>query len=293
MNLRLPPFAAPLLAFALALGSAVAPVSGHAAARTADKAGAGQAEILAAQAKQAFKDKNFDEAARLFMKAYAVTKEPALVFNAARAYEEVGKAGDAASLFRLYASIADDLDGIADARARIKKLEAKGEAPSAGDTKAESAKATEPQHPDVKPTEPQHADAKPPDAKPVDPHAVEPKPVAPVAVVGAKPNPAADRALAWVATSGAAVLVGGGAVLAWLGAQKTHDANQLPLHSQADIDAYNTTFDRAQLLTNSGIALVAVGVAAGGAATWLHLRRGATVTAGPDGHGGVWLAGRW
>ena len=270
---KLSPIIAGALTTVLMVCPATAPRVAHAANRAADKAEAKQAEVVASQAKQAFKDKKFEDAARLFMKAYAISKQAALVFNAARAYEEAGKAGDAASLFRLYATLADDVDGVADARARIKRLETKP---------AVSA-----------PLEPKPAGAKPVETKPVDSQPTDTRPIGPVAVVATKLSATPDRTLAWLATGGAAVLVGGGAVLAYLGAQKTHDANQLPLQSQADIDGYNTTFDRAELLKTTGISLLALGVVAGGAAAWLHLKSGASVTAGPDGRGGVWLAGRW
>jgi len=71
------------------------------------------AEALALQAKEKFRAKKFEEAAKLFMQAYAKDPQPPLVFNAARAYEEAGMNGEAAGLFRLYLSIAKDDAGIA------------------------------------------------------------------------------------------------------------------------------------------------------------------------------------
>ncbi len=82
------------------------------------------AEAAAAQAKEQFKAGNFEAAAKLFMQAYAKSHTPALVYNAARAYEEAGKKGDAISLFKLYITLSDDAEGIQDARQRITKLEA-------------------------------------------------------------------------------------------------------------------------------------------------------------------------
>lgn len=309
MNPVLPRTIACVLAVALATAEVAAPNAAFAANRAVDKAEARQAEVVAAQAKQAFKDRQFEYAARLFMKAYAISKEPALVFNAARAYEEAGKSGDACSLFRLYATISDDPDGIADAWARIKRLEGKGEPAAPAAEKPAMAKSSEPKPPVAekppmaKPSEPKPAESgpvgggavqsKPMEAQPVHPQLPDAKQVVPLETVAAKPSPAVDRTWAWAATGGAAVLMGGGAALAWLGAQKTREANQLPLHSQGDIAAYNSTFDRAELLTNAGISLLAVGVVTGGAAAWLHLRSRVAVSAGPDGRGGVWLAGRW
>ncbi len=222
------------------------------------------------------------------MKAYAVSKQAAMVFNAARAYEEAGKAGDAASLFRLYVTITDDLDGVADARARIKRLE----------TKSELAQKLGAEPPEPKPAEPKPAEPKPAEPKSagnnsLDSQAAGAKPAIPAVLAPTKLSPAPDRTLAWLTTGGAVALVGAGAVLAWIGAQKIHDANQLPVHSSGDIDTYNADFDRAQQFRTSGLSLLAVGVVAGGAATWLHLKSGTALSAGPDGQGGVWLAGRW
>jgi hypothetical protein len=83
-----------------------------------------EAEALAQEAKDRFAARDFEVAAKLFMKAYAKSHVPSLVFNAARAYEEAGKTGDAASLFRLYITLTDDADGILEARQHLAKLEA-------------------------------------------------------------------------------------------------------------------------------------------------------------------------
>ncbi|MSP93151.1 MAG: hypothetical protein EXR79_15345 [Myxococcales bacterium] len=66
---------------------------------------------------------NIGTAARLFIQAYAKSHEPALVFNAARAYDQGGKARDAVALFRLYLTLATDGAGLAAARERIQRLE--------------------------------------------------------------------------------------------------------------------------------------------------------------------------
>ena len=87
-----------------------------------------EAEDLAARAKAEFKAGQFEQAAKDFMAAYGRTKKAPLVFNAARSYEEAGKTGDAAALFRLYLSISDDADGMRDAQARLERLESAGRA---------------------------------------------------------------------------------------------------------------------------------------------------------------------
>lgn len=323
------PYIARLLAVAFTLGPAAMPTSVRAAPPPpVDKAEVRQAEVVAAQAKQAFRDGQFEYAARLFMKAYAISKQPALLYNAARAYEEAGKPGDATSLFRLYATVSDDPDGIADAWARIRRLEGKGEPagpdrgkpssperskPDSVESKPASSAPAEPTPPDdkpaaSKPNEPTKADKETPasapslqgpengragDAKPVEGSVPVSRRSESVVPAAAKKDVITDRTLAWVATGGAAVAVGAGVAIAWIGAAKTHDANLLPLRSQADINTYNATFDRAELLTTAGVSLIAVGLLAAGAATWLHLRTGTALTVESDGRGGVWLAGRW
>ena len=140
------------------------------------------AETEALQAKEQFKAGKFEVAARLFMQAYAKSHAPALVYNAARAYEEAGKKGDAISLFKLYITLSDDADGILDARHRIAKLEA----------------------PELAPSTPVVGPAKPP-----------------VIVLAVTPVPPADRTAAWWATGGALAAVASGAILIADGATGT------------------------------------------------------------------------
>lgn len=107
----------------LSLAVAALPATVHAAPKSRPADAQPAAEQYAARAVERFKAKDFDAAAKLFMQAYAHDAKAALVFNAARAYEEAGKTGDAASLFRLYITISQDADGIVDARTRLKALE--------------------------------------------------------------------------------------------------------------------------------------------------------------------------
>lgn len=139
------------------------------------------AEVVATQAKEQFKAGKFEVAARLFMQAYAKSHSPALVYNAARAYEEAGKKGDAISLFKLYSTLSDDADGILDARQRIAKLEA---------------------------------------PEPVI-HVAEPVLVAKPVVVQAAPLPEPSRTASWAASGGALVALGVGVALMADGAKGT------------------------------------------------------------------------
>lgn len=82
-----------------------------------------EAESMALQARDQFKAGGYEAAAKMFMDAYAKSHAPALIYNAARAYEEAGKKSDAITLFRMYITLSKDEAGIADAKARIAKLE--------------------------------------------------------------------------------------------------------------------------------------------------------------------------
>lgn len=85
-----------------------------------------RAEAIAAEAKLLFKQKTYDEAARLFFEAYTIVNSAALLFNAARAYEEAGNVDRAVALFQAYLERADAPgDGKADARRRLEPLLAK------------------------------------------------------------------------------------------------------------------------------------------------------------------------
>jgi tetratricopeptide (TPR) repeat protein len=92
------------------------------AAKAAAKAGVG--DELAREATRRFKEGEYDMAAQLFMKAYALDKRPDRVFNAARAYEKAAKPQEAIALFRLYRQITDDEAGRQESQLRIEALEA-------------------------------------------------------------------------------------------------------------------------------------------------------------------------
>ena len=87
-----------------------------------------QALVHAAQAKSAYAGKRYDEAAKLFMKAYSKVPEPTLVYNAARSYQMAGRGKEALPLFRLYLQLEHHDDpqtrkGRAEAQAHINEIE--------------------------------------------------------------------------------------------------------------------------------------------------------------------------
>lgn len=203
------------------------------------------AEELALQARARFQAKDFVEAAKLFMQAYGKDPKPALVFNAARAYEEAGMYGDAAGLFRLFVSISQDADGVAKAKERLAALEAKT-APAAGAAK------------------------------------VEPKSTDPIGVrESAMPqSPAAEPTWPrWAVTGSAAACVLTGVALTAVARSDSYAAAALPTRTDGEIATYNSRFDSAEQLWGAGVGVTVVGVGLGAWATWLHLRAPARQTA--------------
>jgi hypothetical protein len=193
------------------------------------------------------------------MQAYARSPNPALVFNAARAYQEAGKPGDAAGLFRLYITISSDADGIAEAHERLRFLE--GRAPIVA---AQPAQAASP---------------------------AEAPRVEPVIGLAKSASPAMDDGalLRWSVTGTAGLAAVSGIVLMVVAASDSKLANEKAIRNDANVTAYNSSFDRAERNWAIGASLTAVGVGLGAWAGWLHWRarssRGSTVwqmDAGPS-----------
>lgn len=112
------------LAAWLALATATVHLPAAQADAPPDEAELRQAEALATEAKVFFKAKLYEKAALRFMEAYAISKRPSLMYNAARAYEEAGVLREAHALFQEYRKLptVDDA-GRKDADARIARLE--------------------------------------------------------------------------------------------------------------------------------------------------------------------------
>jgi len=88
-------------------------------------------------AKFRFKAGKPEEAARLFLEAFALTRKPALLYNAARAYEEAGKPAEAKVAFEQYLGLPDVTSaGRADAKKHIAALVAKLAATKKAEEKA-------------------------------------------------------------------------------------------------------------------------------------------------------------
>ncbi len=94
------------------------------AAEPPDGAELRKAEAAATEAKVFFKAGLFDKASTKFMEAFAISKRPSLMYNAARAYEEGLNFREAVALLRHYRDLPDvGVDGKRDADERIARME--------------------------------------------------------------------------------------------------------------------------------------------------------------------------
>ena len=94
------------------------------AAEGPDPADTRRAEAAATEAKVFFKAGLFDKASAKFMEAFAISKRPSLMYNAARAYEEGQNLREAVALFKHYRDLSEvGVDGRRDADERIARME--------------------------------------------------------------------------------------------------------------------------------------------------------------------------
>lgn len=256
------------------------PTAAPGAPREVSRADLVAAEARATEAKAFFRAGLHQQAARGFMQAYALSGEPALMFNAARSYEEAGQPREAAALFEQYLKLSElPADGRADAEARItalrKKLAAmdKQRAPAASAKAADASKAVDA---GIQPDARKEADAgKPPDAR-REPDARKeadtgdptkrPSPTrdvrsaAPPATATADDEaPLGGRALTWtlVGTGGALELV---SLLLWADARaKVDAANGMSFATFGAPGAYADKIDAAKQQRTNAIIVAAVG----------------------------------
>lgn len=284
------PISAALGWLATAALATACPTAVHAAKPNAQQ----EAEELASRAKAEFKAGQFEQAAKDFMAAYGRSKNAALVFNAARSYEEAGKHSDAAVLFRLYLSISDDADGMRDAQARLERMDA-----------AARVKAPTPVNPAPTPANPAPVQLNP------EPPAPKPAPEPPAAAVGlpaaptspalppvqAKAAATARRAsaAAWWLGVPSVLALGSGAALLAIGRSGSQEANLRTIASTADIDAYHADYERARSQWQFGAALSGLGAVGLGVSVWLATQgQSAKVAVIPAASGpGVAVAGWW
>ncbi len=130
-----------LVALLLSLSVLSAPLARPAFALTSEEKA--RAEATAMQAKFKFKAGHFGEAAQLFLRAFAVSRAPALLYNAARAFEEAGSLKEARAAFEQYLEQPGlSAAGRKDARAKVAALTARiDKRAGAADTAAAEAEA--------------------------------------------------------------------------------------------------------------------------------------------------------
>lgn len=101
-----------------------------------------KAEALATEGKVYFRTKLFDKAADKFMQAFGISKAPALVYNAARAYEEAGKLAESIAMFQHYSTLSNaTAKGRSAAQKKIVELQARKAAEDEARRRDQAAKA--------------------------------------------------------------------------------------------------------------------------------------------------------
>ena len=217
-----------------------------------------RAEAIAIEAKAAFRNQRFEHASARFMDAYALSRSPALVYNAARAMEEAGNWAKADDLFSLYLGLEGlGEGGRRDARAHRARV------------RAELAKQAEHAEP-AEPAEPaKHTTLA---KRSADQAATGGEGTSgPVGVVGGGPGRAAPPTLdafpVWQTVGAGTAVVASVATGVWatsLAAGLSLDDVQ----SDADAAAYREDRDRARRLRAASIASGVVGLGLAGWVVW-------------------------
>ncbi len=236
------------------------------------KAERARAEAKAMEAKIEFKSGNHAKAAQLFLEAFAISRAPALMYNAARAYQKGAMPAKAIIVFEQYL----DLQGLsaagrAEAKGHIetlKKQVAAGKAAPKEEPKPEPKVEPKPE-PKVEPKPEPKGEAKP---QPV---------VPPPGVV--QPAPADERGK-WVTWG----LLGGGGLLFLIGtatmsgaASDLEAANNMDFGSDNAKQTYNKQADSAKARHSAGIFFTLAGLGLGGWGAWRMFMKKPATTAVP------------
>jgi len=271
-------------------------------AQPASSADLERAEAKAIEAKAFFRSGLYAEAAAGFMQAFAISRRPDMMFNAARAYEEAAMPAQAIALFEQYQTLPDaPADGKREATQRIGKQSTQMEAQRAKAKEGQAAPTNEPNPAPV----PAAVQAPVPAAAPAPVPAAAPAPVPAAApLVAAVPAPVSppSKALTISLLSGGGLLAVIGA-LSWAGAvNQINAANKMDFSPPDAAKTYRNAVKQAQDVRNFGIgaAVVGVGLAAwGGWRLWQAPPRAASeksaITAvlipSPDANGAVLALG--
>ncbi len=225
-----------------------------------------KAEALALQAKFKFKAGEFAAAAELYITAFTLGRAPALLFNAARAYEEGLRYREAKAAFEQFLSLAGSGESARDdAKARIEALQATITAEGATQP-TQPAQPTQP----VERTQPAQPGQAPPQAPAKAATGAEPAAAAKTPTLSARaPSPEApSKLLTWP-------LVGGGSLVALIAlatmsgaAARAEAANAMDFKDPDAKVRYNTEFDAAERGVAGGAVFLTIGLGLAGWGAW-------------------------
>lgn len=223
-------------------------------------------------ASRAMDEERPDDAARDFVAAYAITKDPVLFYKIGTAYEKAGNCREALGYYQRYLDEGKPADNfVALTRERIEACTAQLNAP--------------PPPPEPTPAPPAAADAPPADAPAASP--AEPPTETPAETP--LPQPTVNQDRAWLFVGGALALVTAGAVLAYSTSSVEQDVRDLYIANNGRPPEYDAnTKERYEDLIDEGrryeiLTWTSFGLAAGCAigATIFFLRDRGDVSIAP------------
>ncbi len=250
--------------FAAILCLSIGPASAWAADVRTEETERAEAKVI--EAKAFFKSALFEEAAASYLQAFAISRKPATLFNAARAYEEAKLYAKAIALFEQYVQLTDTpADGRREANERIAHDHAQLSAIAAGAAAnhPEPVPAAEEKPPVTKPAdvtsgEAAVATAKPGDAKPAAAAGTEP----------AAPEPKRSNWLDWALFAGGDTLALIG-VLGWAGAANAiNRANAMDFSVLGAEASYKQQVASAQSSRGGSAVIGVVGLGLAGWGAW-------------------------
>jgi tetratricopeptide (TPR) repeat protein len=220
------------------------------------------------QSEEAYQDGRFDEAARLLEQAYALHREPVLLYNLARAYEGMGELEKAIKAYKAYVEGSPKARDRGAIERRVETLEKQ--------IREQKRLEEEKQRLQTERDQRDRADADA-DAAPEQPKAAPPGP-------GIWP---------WVTVGAGVAVIGVGAMVGVLAQSKRDDADSDPVHATSR----ETFRDAESMATTANVLFVVGGLVTAGGVTWIVLSRPskteqATLSLGV-GPGNVALGGKW
>lgn len=218
-----------------------------------------RAEAKAMEATIEYKAGNHEKAARFFLEAFAISQAPALMYNAARAYQKGGMPSKAIVVFEQYLELEDVTDeGRDEARKHLKALQE--QVAARGSVKSEP-KVEPKTEPKVEPkTEPKVEPKTDPKANP----GAAPAPAVPPVGGLTAPAPAGPDWLTWglIGGGGLSLLIGLGTMASAAGDMQ--EANEMDFAVADAKKTYNERADAAESSHNAGIFFTLLGLGAGG-----------------------------